>query len=564
MVDSCFQRLESTQEIQIIMKVSHIVFVVFTSVFLVDCSTMGEVYAKRVFYVDKLTGSDANAGTSSASAWKTLEKVNAQIFEPGDQILFKAGGEWHGTLSPKGSGEEGKPILISSYGEGAKPVIHGNGEVNCNTAGTKEHYCTIYLNNQEYWSISNLEVTNFDKTEENNISLQQWEQANVTDWAEVLHPPQYKEKRKRKSAILVQARNMGAIRNLSFENLHIHGVNGDITDKNNGGLFFEIRGKKDERPTYFDNLLIENCHIHDVDRTGISNVSYYQKRGADSSINWVPSINYVVRNNTFERVGANALIARVSVKALIEHNLFDHCGIKESGNAVFNFNTDSTLMQYNESRYTKYNVGDHDAGGMDSDFRTKWTILQYNYIHDNDFGPLVTGGQRNSGGFNIGTIVRFNIFENDGIMRDTADRRIDYSFKISGNATDTWVHNNLFRLGSEQNDRAFIYHKNWGAYPDGATYFNNVFVNGAEGTRLELTKSTNTRFMNNIVAQQAIANWTEDVILYELSDLFQSDTSYIINEKSPLSNTGIDLIGMPAFNYYQQKIDVAQVNIGID
>ena len=42
-----------------------------------------------VYYVDSRSGNDANTGMTPSAAWKTLDKVNATTFEPGDQILLK-------------------------------------------------------------------------------------------------------------------------------------------------------------------------------------------------------------------------------------------------------------------------------------------------------------------------------------------------------------------------------------------------------------------------------------------------------------------------------------------
>ena len=53
------------------------------------------------YYVDP-SGNDTNNGTSPASPWKSIAKVNATTFMPGDQILFKRGGTWSGTVSPSG------------------------------------------------------------------------------------------------------------------------------------------------------------------------------------------------------------------------------------------------------------------------------------------------------------------------------------------------------------------------------------------------------------------------------------------------------------------------------
>ena len=79
----------------------------------------------RTYYFDSAAGKDSNTGTAPASAWKTLAKVNATTFLPGDRILLKSGSVWQGQLWPKGSGAEGRPIIIDMYGGGVKTI--GNG-----------------------------------------------------------------------------------------------------------------------------------------------------------------------------------------------------------------------------------------------------------------------------------------------------------------------------------------------------------------------------------------------------------------------------------------------------
>jgi hypothetical protein len=102
------------------------------------------------YYVDSVNGNDSNRGTSPASAWKTLEKINAMSFIPDDHILLKSGSVWEGQLWPKGSGADGHPITLDRYGGGVKPAIHG--------AGLAED--AVLLKNQEYWEIQGLEITN--------------------------------------------------------------------------------------------------------------------------------------------------------------------------------------------------------------------------------------------------------------------------------------------------------------------------------------------------------------------------------------------------------------------
>ena len=49
------------------------------------------------YYVDPLSGSDSNSGTSPAAPWKTLAKVRATTFAPGSTILLFGGGRFFRT-----------------------------------------------------------------------------------------------------------------------------------------------------------------------------------------------------------------------------------------------------------------------------------------------------------------------------------------------------------------------------------------------------------------------------------------------------------------------------------
>ncbi len=81
-----------------------------------------------IYYVST-SGNDSNAGTSSDKPWKSLSKVNSFTFKPGDQILFKRGDQWSGTITVTAGGSSGSPVLYGSYGTGAKPKIYGSEKV---------------------------------------------------------------------------------------------------------------------------------------------------------------------------------------------------------------------------------------------------------------------------------------------------------------------------------------------------------------------------------------------------------------------------------------------------
>jgi hypothetical protein len=79
------------------------------------------------YYVSQSTGDDSLDGLAAAKAgakgpWKTLTKASIE-YKPGDSILLKKGDTWNEEFTPKGSGTPEMPILISSYGQGNKPLI---------------------------------------------------------------------------------------------------------------------------------------------------------------------------------------------------------------------------------------------------------------------------------------------------------------------------------------------------------------------------------------------------------------------------------------------------------
>ena len=77
------------------------------------------------YYVDSVGGSDSNDGLTTATAWKTVAKVNGSTFSPGDQILFRRGGVWNESLVPPSSGASGNPIIFDAYGTGEAPTLTG-------------------------------------------------------------------------------------------------------------------------------------------------------------------------------------------------------------------------------------------------------------------------------------------------------------------------------------------------------------------------------------------------------------------------------------------------------
>jgi|GEM_PF-863860 len=76
--------------------------------------------ANATNYYVSATGNDANNGTSTATPWKTISKVNAFTFAANDSILFKRGDVFFGSIVVSRNN-----LNFSAYGTGARPVISG-------------------------------------------------------------------------------------------------------------------------------------------------------------------------------------------------------------------------------------------------------------------------------------------------------------------------------------------------------------------------------------------------------------------------------------------------------
>lgn len=79
-------------------------------------------------YYVSATGNDANNGTSTATPWRTVARVNqaTYTYQPGDRILFQRGGTYRGEIIGGMSGTAAGYITIGAYGTGDAPIIKGS------------------------------------------------------------------------------------------------------------------------------------------------------------------------------------------------------------------------------------------------------------------------------------------------------------------------------------------------------------------------------------------------------------------------------------------------------
>lgn len=409
------------------------VFIVTVLVVIISVSTITYPQGYTVYYVDSESGSDNNSGTSPNSAWKSLEKVNSIIFKPGDSILFRANCSWTGTLEPKGSGNSSKQITISMYDYTSlprrtrnKPHIEGNGA-----------YAAVLLQDVEYWTVSNLDVSNNVNTTE--IKL--------------------------RNGIVSMAKATGITHRIIIQDCEVHDVDGDYRRRigmyKNSGIRVTYPGRSTDENRY-DEVLIQRNFVHDVATNGIYVVSE-----ADGHLETYYT-NVKVANNTIIRTGADGAIISHCVSPVIEYNQILDAGYY--GNylttsyiaGLWGDNNDGEIIfQYNEVARTRKFMGDGQA--FDTDWGTGGTsIYQYNYTHENAGGFFLNCADlRPSTNFQK-SVIRYNISVND-----------EQSMVWRDSETLTEVYNNVFYKTSGSLDPG-----NSKTYK----YWNNIFFFTTEPT----------------------------------------------------------------------------------
>src|SRR5690554_3302145 len=85
-------------------------------------------YSLAARYYFSVSGDDSRTSAQAqnpSTPWKSISKLNA-IFaslKPGDEVLFKRGETFYGSIHINASGSQGRPITIGAYGSGDKPII---------------------------------------------------------------------------------------------------------------------------------------------------------------------------------------------------------------------------------------------------------------------------------------------------------------------------------------------------------------------------------------------------------------------------------------------------------
>jgi hypothetical protein len=480
-----------------------VVLIMFVTTPIMKVNAANTNVAGTIYYVDSAAGNDSNNGTSTSTPWQTLSKVNSITFQPGDQILFKAGGSWVGTLQPLGSGSIGSPITIDMYGTGDKPLIAGNGA----TAG-------VMLNGQEYWTINNLHVTNHSST----LAL--------------------------RHGIYVYGKATGITHSIHITNCEVNDVSG-VNDRTlptqqnmyyNSAIYISMPGES-TAANHLDDILVQGNNIHDVTCSGI------RVTQQDDFIIDIYHTNVVIKNNTIRNTGTDGMIISNSVSPLIEHNSGYDLGVNGVANTrciagFWSAGASNPVFQYNEVARTV--LFDHDGTAFDADWGMRGTpTFQYNYTHGNQGGVLLDCEDiKPDPGF-VNNIYRYNVSVND------------FGFTVRHGSNATEVYNNVFYKSSGSlNDSSTVAGKhnfynnifnftttpNWGT----STYENNCYYPIANNSTDTNAVTGNPEFVN--------AGAMGDGMSYADNYKIGSSSSCIDKGMSISNNGGQDFWGNSLYN----------------
>lgn len=315
-------------------------------------------------------GNDNNDGRSVETPWKTLEKVNTSKFKPGDTIRFEGGRvfesnalQYQSALLISDSGTPDSPIVYTSYGDVRATI--------------KADSIGVMCSGKEFVEFHSINVSGsfnpFDQRDAiafNNIGL----------WF-----INHNSNRKLRGI---------KIDSCSFTGLQTNAIN--ITAYNENSP--QVGG--------YDGVEITNCRIDSIGQIGI--IMNWSAMHLHSFSDY-PLTNITIRNCEISRVtglynnffpgtkrhdtySGNGIFISHTDSALIERNTVYSCGgsgfdtiIGSGPSGIEAAASRRITYQYNEVYDIKASTGS-DGHGMHFGDGVQYSIMQYNYSHDND-GP---------------------------------------------------------------------------------------------------------------------------------------------------------------------------------
>lgn len=355
-----------------------------------------------VYYIDSVAGDDVSGDGSIANPWKTINNLSSVPFVPGMKILFKCGGVYEFAATMTASGTKEEPIVISSYGEGEKPLLT-----------TNENKEVLQLIDCSYVTVSNLEIT-----APNGGGI----------WIDTLNQTSY---------------------GITIDNVEFHDIQNyhlPARDNTSAGAALArtcimVKGLPARSRYAVNDLTITNCEMYDcgngINIWGSWNDAQNPWCETEEEIDPVYNTGVLVKDCYFHDMDSEAVVVGMCDGALVTHcRAIDCCqgsGVDENGAptyftaAMWFWGSENSTIQYCEIAGQK-NYGD----GMSIDFDSHTNNCTYQYIYSHDNMRFMCNNANYSGQHN--NTVRYCLSVNDGDGRSkTSTPAGEYGFNFYNN-----------------------------------------------------------------------------------------------------------------------------------
>lgn len=369
-----------------------------------------------VTYYVSPTGSDSNPGTSKASPWQTLSKVNGSTFNPGDIILLEGGKSFTGSLSFTVSSWTGAssstPVTIGHYGTG-RPTINSSSTIGFLVQNNSGFILRGINFVGSGITANTAHGINIDNSQAGNTKLDYVfiDSVTVSSYGG-------------NGIFISSSAGTSGFSNVTLQNDTAHDCTGGIANGGgSAGIFVCSNGPgygSGSTTPCSTNVIIQNCVA-------------YNNTGKTGDVNWV---------------GSGIVLGEVGI------GLIQHCTAYNNGEnstnsgggpvGIWFFDSTTITMQFNESYSNKTGHASADGDGFDVDGGNVNCIVQYNYSHNNAGAGfqiytyndgLVTGTDS--------IIVRYNISVDDGPNSSQYLGNLMLG-NDGGNLTRIYVYNNTF------------------------------------------------------------------------------------------------------------------------
>jgi len=320
-----------------------ILLLVFSSIdsSLTSCSLINQTSGPITYYLSS-SGNDTAAGTSPATAWRSLARASSMILQPGNRLLLHGGQQFNGslTLGAQDAGSASRPVLIGSYGIGRARIVTNapSGIAVYDTAGV---------------TINDLAVIGTSREPKSGAGI------NVYS-------------------------NLGGNRKLDYVN---------ISDVSVSGFANGIAVGGNRGATGFQNVWISNSVLYRNSDSGMQVYGPAYTKGGLIYANENVNVSHVVafdnrgdpRNHSYS-TGNGIILASVKQGVVSWSAAYDNGGLGEAlegPEGIWSYNSTDITIEH-DIAYDNRSANHIDGNGFGLDQNTSNSYLEYDLSYNND------------------------------------------------------------------------------------------------------------------------------------------------------------------------------------